>query len=98
MPKVKEFRKLLECEAQEGVTHYQVELNGQVQKPVASKPDGSLSTDLTGLSDGEHNVRIQAGCRWSSEHIQWSAWGPMDEFKIFRPAPPKGLHTAVREV
>lgn len=98
MPKEKEFKKLLVCEAQDGVTHYQVEINGQAQKPIAAMPDGSLSIDLTGLSDGVHKVRVRAGCQWSREHIQWSGWGPYDEYKVFRPAPPKGLRTAVREV
>ena len=35
MPKEKEFKKLLVCEGQDGVTHYQVEINGQAQKPIA---------------------------------------------------------------
>lgn len=97
MPKIT-HHKMLVCEPQKEVTHYQIELNGQEQKPISALPDGSMSADLTGLSDGDHKVRVRAGCEWSREHIQWSDWSAPMIFKIFRPRPPGGLRTDVKEI
>lgn len=94
----KTMKKILRCEAQAGVTHYQVEINGQEQKAIAALADGAMEHDLTGLSDGTHKIRIRAGSQWSKDYVQWGPWSPMQDFFVFRPKVPQGVNASVKEV
>jgi len=94
----KKLKKMLVCQAQAGVTHYQVELNGQEQVPIGATKEGGLEADLTGLSDGTHKVRIRAGARWSKDFIQWGPWSAIMDFVVFRPKVPENVVTSIKEV
>ena len=94
----KKLKKMLVCAAQAGVTHYQIELNGQEQAPIPALANGALEADLTGLSDGTHKVRIRAGAKWSRDFIQWGPWSPVQDFVVFRPKMPTDVAPSVKEV
>jgi hypothetical protein len=94
----KKLKKMLVCQPQAGVTHYQIELNGQEQAAITAMKDGSLEADLTGLADGTHKVRTRAGARWSKDFIQWGPWSAIMDFVVFRPKAPNDVETSVKEV
>ena len=54
----------LVCDPQDGVTEYKVTLNGDPEITVPAQPDGSLSYDLAGLSEGAFTFSVKAANLW----------------------------------
>ena len=50
-------------DAQQGISHYMVIIDGGVVTEVPAQADGSLKVDVATVSTGQHNITIRA-CSW----------------------------------
>jgi len=79
----------LVCDPQEGVTYYDLEINGTMTEGIPAEADGSIKYDLAGITEGDYTVRARCYNLW--EVSDWSL--PLDFTKAV-PGKPTSLRVS----